>query len=251
MNQKQSMVSNIEVLAIIPARGGSKGIKDKNIINLNGSSLISYSIKAALNSKLVSRVICSTNSEIIAKEALKHGAEVPFLRPNKLAQDSSTDIECFNHALEWLANEESYKPLLILQLRPTSPIRNVEMIDTAIQIMIENESYDSLRAITEPDHTPYKMWKLVSEDKMEPLLKLANNKEPFNTNRQKLPEVYAQTGSIDITRPETLKKFKSMTGEKIYPFIIDQRYFVDIDNMESLEIASIRMKQLDCIKFNE
>ena len=250
MNKKASMGSDIEVLAIIPARGGSKGIKDKNITNLNGSSLISYSIKAALESKLVSRVICSTDSRTIAKEAIKHGAEVPFLRPIELAQDNSTDIDCFRHATNWLSDVETYEPKLIIQLRPTSPIRNVDMIDKAIQIMIDEGSYDSLRAISEPDHTPYKMWKLNSKNDMKPLLELSDNNEPYNTNRQNLPEVYAQTGSIDITRPETINKYNSMTGKKIYPFIIDKRYFVDIDNIESLEIASIRMKRLNCIKFN-
>ena len=92
---------------------------------------------------------------------------------------------------------------------------------------------------------------LNSKNEMKPLLELPHNNEPYNTNRQNLPEVYAQTGSIDITRPETIKKYNSMTGKKIYPYIIDQRYFVDIDNIESLEIASIRMKRLNCIKFNQ
>jgi N-acylneuraminate cytidylyltransferase len=250
MNLNLSMEYSKEVLAIIPARGGSKGIKNKNITNLNGSSLISYSIKAALESKLISRVICSTDSEIIAEEAIKHGAEVPFLRPDQISQDNSSDIEYFNHAIEWLKINESYKPKLLVQLRPTSPLRNLEMIDEAIQIMIEDGSYDSLRAVSKPDHTPYKMWKLVKRNEMKPLLKLTGNKEPYNTNRQNLPEVYAQTGSIDITRPETLEKYKSMTGKKIYPFIMDERYFIDIDNIESLELAEIRMKRLNCIKFN-
>jgi len=250
MNLNLSMEYSKEVLAIIPARGGSKGIKNKNITNLNGSSLISYSIKAALESKLISRVICSTDSEIIAEEAIKHGAEVPFLRPDQISQDNSSDIEYFNHAIEWLKINESYKPKLLVQLRPTSPLRNLEMIDEAIQIMIEDGSYDSLRAVSKPDHTPYKMWKLVKRNEMKPLLKLTGNKEPYNTNRQNLHEVYAQTGSIDITRPETLEKYKSMTGKKIYPFIMDERYFIDIDNIESLELAEIRMKRLNCIKFN-
>ena len=250
MNLNLSMEYSKEVLAIIPARGGSKGIKNKNITNLNGSSLISYSIKAALESKLVSRVICSTDSEIIAEEAIKYGAEVPFLRPDEISQDNSSDIEYFNHAIEWLKINESYRPRLLVQLRPTSPLRNLEMIDEAIQIMIKDNSYDSLRAVSQPDHTPYKMWKLVKRNEMIPLLKLTGNKEPYNTNRQNLPEVYAQTGSIDITRPETLEKYKSMTGKKIYPFIMDERYFIDIDNIESLELAEIRMKRLNCIKFN-
>ena len=103
------MGSNID-LAIIPARGGSKGIKDKNITNLNGFPLISYSIKAALDSKLVSRVICSTDSKTIAKEALKHGAEVPFLRPTELAHDNSSDIDCFRHAINWLSDVRNISP---------------------------------------------------------------------------------------------------------------------------------------------
>jgi len=245
------MECNADVLAIIPARGGSKGIKNKNIVNLNGFPLIAYSIEAALRAQNITRIICSTDSEEIASEAKKYGAEVPFLRPQEISQDNSTDLECYDHAIEWLQNNELYNPDLIIQLRPTSPLRTIVMIEEAISIMIENKTFDSLRAVCEPDHTPYKMWRLLDDQKMEPLLNLDGNDEPYNTNRQLLPEVFVQTGSIDITRPETIKKLRSMTGKNIYPYRIDEKYFVDIDNIESLELAEVRMKRIDCIKINK
>jgi CMP-N,N'-diacetyllegionaminic acid synthase len=245
------MVSDVKVLAIIPARGGSKGIKDKNIKHLNGAPLLSYSIEAAVRSQIITKIICSTDSKDIAIEAEKFGAEVPFLRPKEISQDASTDIEYCIHAIEWLQENESYTPDLIIQLRPTSPLRTIKMIEDAIMIMINNSSYDSLRAISEPDHTPYKMWKLLEKNKMEQLLYLKDISEPYNMNRQLLPKTYAQTGSIDITRTRTITEQNSMTGRNIYPYIIDEKYFIDIDTIESLELAELRMKKIDCIKFSQ
>jgi CMP-N,N'-diacetyllegionaminic acid synthase len=245
------MVSDVKVLAIIPARGGSKGIKDKNIKRLSGAPLLSYSIEAAVRSQIITKIICSTDSKDIANVAKKFGAEVPFFRPKEISQDTSTDIEYCLHAIEWLQENESYTPDLIIQLRPTSPLRTIKMIEDAIMIMINNSSYDSLRAISEPDHTPYKMWKLLEKNKMEQLLYLKDIIEPYNMNRQLLPKTYAQTGSIDITRTRTITEQNSMTGRNIYPYIIDEKYFIDIDTIESLELAELRMKRIDCIKFSQ
>lgn len=239
-----------KVLAIIPARGGSKGLKNKNILNLNGHPLIAYSIEAALSSSFINKIICSTDSTDIRNIAIKYGADVPFLRPSEISGDHSTDLECFEHAINWLKKHENYDPDLIVQLRPTSPIRTVSMIDEAIKIMLEDNSYTSLRAICHPQHPPHKMWLLNNKKSMSPLLKLKDIKEPFNTNRQQLPEVFIQTGSLDITKPSTIRKHKSMTGVKIFPYKVNESYFVDIDDSEMLDIASLRMKRLDCIKFD-
>lgn len=249
INHKINSDYEPRVLAIIPARGGSKGLKNKNILELNGHPLIAYSIEAALLSKYINKVICSTDSIDIKKIAIKYGAEAPFLRPKKISGDLSTDLECFEHAIDWLKKNENYEPDLIVQLRPTSPLRTISMIDEAIKIMLQNDAYTSLRAICHPQHTPHKMWVLNENNSMSPLLKLKNNKEPFNTNRQLLPEVFIQTGSIDITRTSTIKKLKSMTGKKIFPYIVNESYFVDIDDIEMLRIASLRIKNIDCINF--
>ena len=112
-----------EILALIPARGGSKGIPRKNIRNFAGYPLIAWSIAAAKQSELVTRIIVSTDDEEIAAVAREYGAETPFLRPAEFAQDNTTDLPVFEHALQWLEENEDYQPEIVIQLRPTSPIR--------------------------------------------------------------------------------------------------------------------------------
>jgi len=147
-----------EVLALIPARKNSKGLKNKNIKIINNHPLLAYSIEAAIRSKCINRVICSTDSIKIRKIANKYGAETPFLRPKKYSTDTSTDISFIKHALSWLKNNENYRPDLIIHLRPTSPIRYICHIDEAIKKMQSSKTADSLRAVSFPTTTPYKMW---------------------------------------------------------------------------------------------
>ncbi|MDB5273810.1 MAG: acylneuraminate cytidylyltransferase family protein, partial [Chitinophagaceae bacterium] len=175
----------MHILAIIPARGGSKGLPNKNILSLLGHPLIAYSVKAAKDSKHITRVIVSTDSEVIAGVAEKYGAEIPFIRPSEYAQDLSTDLEVFQHALRWLKEEEGYTPDYVVQLRPTSPVRQVSVIDTCIERMLRNPQADSLRIVTPSPITPYKMWTMEDEESpMQPLLSLPGVKEPYNEPRQ-------------------------------------------------------------------
>jgi len=118
-----------KVLALVPARGGSKGIPRKNIRDFAGHPLIAYSIAAGLHAALVNRVIVSTDDEEIAEVARQYGAEAPFLRPAEFAQDQSLDLPVFQHALEWLAEKENYHPDVVVQLRPTSPVRPPGFVD--------------------------------------------------------------------------------------------------------------------------
>ena len=149
----------MKILAIIPARKGSKGLKNKNIIPLCNHPLIAYSITAAKKSKDITRVICSTNSRNISKIAKKYGAEVPFYRPENLSQDFSSDYSVFRHALKWLEKNENYTPDIVVHLRPTSPLRNLEMIKKGIRILKNNKKIDSIRSVSTPHTTPFKMWK--------------------------------------------------------------------------------------------
>lgn len=125
-----------EILALIPARGGSKGIPRKNIRLFAGYPLIAWSIAAAKQAELVTRIIVSTDNEEIAEVAREYGAETPFLRPPELAQDKTTDLPVFEHTLKWLEGVEGYRPDIIVQLRPTSPIRPKNMVDDAIRILL-------------------------------------------------------------------------------------------------------------------
>ncbi len=224
------MVNKPEVLALIPARGGSKGIPRKNIRDFAGAPLIAYSIAAGLQSQHVTRVIVSTDDEEIATIAREWGAETPFLRPAELAQDDTTDLPVFQQALTWLAEHEAYTPDFVVQLRPTSPVRPVGLIDEAIELILTNPQADCVRGVVPSGQNPFKMWQIEPDSRqLRPLLNLPNIKEPYNAPRQELPQTYWQTGHIDVIRTNTILEKGSLTGEVILPVLIDPRYTVDID----------------------
>ena len=173
------MVAKPEVLALIPARGGSKGIPRKNIRDFAGAPLIAYSIAAGLQSRHVTRVIVSTDDEEIAAVARMWGAETPFLRPAEFAQDDTTDLPVFQQALAWLAENENYHPDFVVQLRPTSPVRPVGLIDEAIELMLTNPQADCVRGVVPSGQNPFKMWQIEPySHQLKPLLSLPNLKEP-------------------------------------------------------------------------
>lgn len=225
------MVGKPEVLAIIPARGGSKGIPRKNIKPFAGYPLIAYSIAAGLQSELTTRVIVSTDDEEIAEVARKWGAQTPFLRPAEFAADNTLDLPVFQHALTWLKKHENYVPDIVVQLRPTSPARPVGMVDEAIRLLMDHPEVDSVRGVVPADENPHKMWRIDTETGlMHGLLKVDGIDEPYNAPRQKLPPVYWQTGHIDAIRPErTFMAGDSMSGKNIMPLFLDPDYTIDID----------------------
>jgi CMP-N,N'-diacetyllegionaminic acid synthase len=236
-----------EVLAIIPARGGSKGLPGKNLRPLAGHPLISYSIAAALQSKLVTRVICSTDSEEIAEVAKHYGAEVPFLRPTELAQDDSPDIDFFVHALSELG-KTGYTPDIIVQLRPTDPIRRIGLVDDGVQLMINNPEADSVRTITEPGYSPYKMWTIEDSGTLAPLLSVPGVAEPFNLPRQELPEVWWHIGVLDIVRTSVITETNSLSGKTILPLKVVRSESADIDTLDDFERAGTLIDRFACVK---
>ena len=232
----------MEVLAIIPARGGSKSIPMKNIMPFHGKPLIAWSIEAALNSKSVTRIITSTDDLSIANTAKQFGSEVPFIRPEEYAQDDTTDYPVFRHALDWLSINESYHPDIIIHLRPTTPLRPKALIDKGVDLMLARKDADSLRCVCVPPNNPFKMWKIDNEDFMQPLCD-SGIFEQYNQPRQNLPDVYWQIGTIDIIRPKTILEKGSMTGDKILPLVIDKKFAVDIDDEPSLNHADFVIKK--------
>jgi CMP-N,N'-diacetyllegionaminic acid synthase len=238
-----------EILAIIPARGGSKGLPGKNTRLLAGHPLIAYSIKAAMDSPSICRVIVSTDSETIAGIARTYGAEVPFMRPAMLAQDLSTDLDVFYHALAWLKTNENYEPELVVQLRPTSPVRFIQDIENCIGKLIASKA-DSIRTVTPAFYTPFKMWVMEKgPGYMQPLLNQDLMAEPYNQPRQNLPEVYWQTGTLDVIRTPVITRKKSMSGQHILPYMIDQQFAVDIDDLAGFNRAEELIRSADCIRF--
>lgn len=239
------MVTQPEVIAVIPARGGSKGIPRKNIREIAGYPLIAYSIAAGLQSERVTRVIVSTDEPEIAGVARSFGAEVPFLRPAALAQDDTLDLPVFNHVLTWLQENENYQPELVVQLRPTSPIRPPDLVDQAIKKLLDNPEADSVRGVVPAGQNPHKMWRISPDSQMQPLLTVEGIDEPYNAPRQKLPQVYWQTGHIDVIRPKVILGHNSMSGDVILPVYIDPAYAVDIDNLRDWTRLEWLMREQD------
>ncbi len=227
----------MQILALIPARGGSKSIPRKNLRPLAGYPLIAYSIAAARRSRLVPRTIVSTDDDEIVRIARSYGAEVPFVRPAELAQDTSPDFPVFTHCLNWLRERESYQPDYLVQLRPTSPIRPPDCVDRAIQILIDHPQADSVRGVIPSGQNPYKMWRENEHGQLTPLLELSGVKEPYNAPRQSLPQAYWQTGHVDAIRLSTILGKGSMSGDVIYPLLLDPRYAIDIDTLRDWQLA--------------
>ena len=221
------------MLALIPARGGSKGIPRKNVIEVGGKPLIAWSIRHALDSVRITRVVVSTDDAEIASVAQQWGAEVPFLRPPQYATDSSADIDTFRHALDFLAHGEAYHPDMVVHLRPTAPVRRVEDIDAAIELLATHPEADAVRSVSLAHQTPYKMWRLRGDGPMEPLLRLPDLPDCQSRPRQVLPLVYSQNGYIDVLRPHAVLEKNSMWGDQVLPFVMDTTV-TDLDYPEDI-----------------
>ncbi|MDR0949804.1 MAG: hypothetical protein LBM69_09855 [Lachnospiraceae bacterium] len=214
------------VLAVIPARSGSKGVPNKNIRPCNGKPLLAYSIEAALSAESVSEVIVSTDSEEYAAIARRYGAKTPFIRPIELSGDYSLDIEVFEHVLRYLLKIESVLPEFLVHLRPTHPVRENGQIDKMIQLLRDNPDADSVRSVSLAPITPYKMWLFTSDGSIKPVA-TCSVPEAYNAPRQSLPEVWLHNGCVDVIRTSTILNKHSMTGDKILGY--KQHFDFDID----------------------
>lgn len=223
------MVDIPQVLAVIPARGGSKSIPRKNIRSFAGHPLIAYSIASGLAAQTVTRLIVSTDDDEIAAISRTYGAETPFLRPAEISQDQTPDLPVFQHALQWLQDKEGYQPEIVVQLRPTSPLRRVSHIDQAVYRLLERPDADAVRTVCTPFQNPFKMWRIGPEGLMQPLLSTEFS-EPYNMPRQALPDVFWQTGYVDAAWADTIMLKNSMTGQNILPLVIDPGDWIDIDS---------------------
>jgi CMP-N-acetylneuraminic acid synthetase len=235
MKDKPSVSDSLaEVLALIPARGGSKSIPRKNLAPIAGHPLVAWSIAAALESRRVTKIVVSTDDEEIRETARRYGALVPFLRPANLAEDDTPDLPVFQHALTWLAREWGFRPEFVVQLRPTSPLRPLGCVDLAVGLLEAQAEADSVRAVTAPTQNPYKMWRIEGPH-LRPLID-EGIVEAYNMPRQRLPQTYWQTGHLDVARRVTLLR-GSMTGARILPYVVEPRFALDIDTPEQWAFA--------------
>ncbi len=228
-----------EILAIIPARGGSKAIPLKNLAMLGGKPLLQYTIDAAKQSKLITRIILSSDHKEIIRYAHQQGIEVPFVRPAELARDTTPMIEVVEHAVKYLVNKESYRPDYIVLLQPTSPLRTAQHIDEALMLLLDSEA-DSVVSVVEVPHqfNPYSVM-LQQGNFLVPFLEF----DETRNLRQLKPLFYARNGpAVCALTYECLIQKKSLYGEKILPYVMDRAESIDIDDSWDLSIAEYLLK---------
>ena len=222
-------------IAIIPARGGSKGIPDKNIMDIDGTPLIAYSILAAQKSKYIDKVIISTDSQKIAEVSQKYGADVPFIRPDELASDTARSVDVVIHCVDFLkSRHEKYDFAVLLQ--PTSPLRGSEDIDSAIEKLAASER-ESLVSVCEASENPYLM-RTINDERLHQVLEYEGS-----LRRQDLPVFYIFNGAVYITSVEMLLNEKRFVNDDTLPFVMDRSNSIDIDTMLDAKIASVCIKE--------
>lgn len=229
------------MIAIIPARSGSKGVPGKNIKLLGEIPLFAFSIIAAKMMQSVSRVIVSTDSEEYAEIAKEYGAEVPFLRPNEISGDKSTDFDLFLHALNWFKENENLIPEFILHLRPTTPLRNPKIMEDAIKLFNENKNIaTSLRSGHSAPESPYK-WFLKDDNNYFMGLRDDLTPEKVNLPRQSFPSVYIPDGYIDILKSSVILSTGTLHGDKMLVF--ESPFCVEVDTKDDFEYLEFQIKK--------
>ncbi len=225
------MFKGKRILAVIPARGGSKGLPGKNIRNLAEKPLVSWTIDAAKGSQYIDTVTVNTDSIEIAEVARKYGAQVPFLRPAELATDSASSYDVIIHALNWHAEQEILFDLVML-LQPTSPLRTVHDIDRAIEIFFEKKA-QAIVSVCPCDHHPWWANTLPNSGNMEKFLR----PEVLQTNRQGLPPHYRLNGAIYLADIDFLRLNGSFFGSKTFALTMSKKHSVDIDDIIDFQLA--------------
>ena len=228
------------IYAIIPARGGSKGVPGKNIRLLGGHPLVAWSIAAAKLCPRISRTIVSTDVPTIADIARRYGAEVPFLRPAKLAGDQSPDRDFVLHALDWFHNNEGIEPAYLLHLRPTTPLRDPVKLVEAIDLIKSKPNATALRSAHSLAESPHKMFQ-VQDGYLTGFFPDDPRPEYFNLPRQTFPTAYQPNGYVDILRTDFIRSGSSLHGERMLAYVTP--FAVEIDVLEDMDHLEFALKR--------
>lgn len=223
------------IVALIPARAGSKGVPHKNIKPLGGRPLIEWSIKACLKSSLIDRVIVSTDSAEYAELATKLGAEAPFLRPTEISADRSTDYDFIVHALDWLAANGG-EPQHVVHIRPTTPYRDPALVDEAIKAFRDEPRATALRSVHEMSESAYKTIEIAAAGQLKRLGSDSTALDAANNARQQFPATYQANGYVDVLSSRFIRSNGLIHGDWVMPFITPTVIEVDtIDDFVHLE----------------
>lgn len=239
-------IDDCSIVALIPARAGSKRVPDKNIRPLAGHPLIAYTIAAAIDSGIFSDVVVSTDSKRYAEIARHYGAHVPFLRPGALAGDQSPDIEWVDFTLGRLREaDHTYDCFSIL--RPTSPFRLPGTIQRAWQDFSSQQGVDSLRAVEKCTQHPGKMW-VVRGDRMMPLLPLGPAEQPWHSSQYpSLPEIFVQNASLEIAKSRVVFEERTIAGNVVMPFLTNGYEGFDVNNEYDWQLAEHTVQKGDAV----
>tara|TARA_B100000676_G_scaffold217281_1_gene214005 strand:+ start:2905 stop:3627 length:723 start_codon:yes stop_codon:yes gene_type:complete len=231
-------------VALIPARSGSKGVKNKNILQLNGLPLLAFSIRAALLSKEINRVIVSTDSKKYKEIALEFGAEVPFIRPKNISGDKSNDYEFVKHALNWFASKEGTIPSQIVQLRPTTPLRDPKLIDKAIREFKKNKTATALRSVHIMSESAYKCFHIKNKH-LESVCTRSPDLDLLNNPRQSFSKTYQGNGYVDVLKTSYILKQNKLHGNKVMAFVTPKTFEIDTkDDFKYIEYQVLQDKNL-------
>jgi CMP-N-acetylneuraminic acid synthetase len=232
-----------KVLAVIPARGGSKGLPGKNIMPLLGKPVLAYTVEAALQARTLDRVILSTDSEEIAEVGRKSGVEVPFIRPPELATDDAHPTAVLEHAITYLAETDGYDVELVVTLQPTSPLRVAGDIDDAVQVLQNNPDMDSVITVKEVDLPPYWILRLDGQY-LRPFVD--DGTDYSLMRRQELEQTYRPNGAVYVTRKELLKDrgliFSAFSNGKTGYVLMEPIRSLDIDTETDFKVIEAVMR---------
>lgn len=228
----------MNILGIIPARGGSKGVPGKNIKDLNGIPLIAYAINEGKKSKYINKLIVSTDDNEIARVSKKYNVEIPFMRPKELAQDNSNAIDAYIYTLNKMEKDFGYRADILVVLQPTSPLRTSEHIDEAIEMLLKSKG-DSVISVCEVEHSPYWYKVVDNEGKITSFVEFKES----NANRQELPKVYRPNGAIYVFKRELITELKTYYTDKSYGYVMKQEDSVDIDTILDFKFAEMLINE--------
>jgi CMP-N,N'-diacetyllegionaminic acid synthase len=229
----------MKILGIVPARGGSKGIPNKNLSQLGGKSLLEFTVECAHQSCALDRLIVSTDNEEIAAAARCFKADVPFIRPRELAADDTPDFPVFLNVINWLKNNENYDVDFVVWLRPTSPFRSATDVCQAIKLL-EETGADSVRSVCKADAHPYWMKFLDKKLNLTPIIDGLDEKKYHR--RQLLPEVYCLNGAVEVIRVSAALKHNYLYGMDVRGYVMPPNRSLDIDTYEDLRYANFLLK---------
>jgi len=231
--------ANLYVVALIPARSGSKGVKNKNLRMLDQVPLIAWSIRCGLNTKTINRTIVSTDSEEYGAVARNWGAEVPFLRPESISLDESTDLDFVLHALEFFKSEGRI-PDLIVHLRPTTPLRDPQVVDEAIAFAANrSKQITSIRSVHEMSETAYKSFEIGPKGNLVTVFNHSEALDTSNLPRQSFPKTYSPNGYVDLLIPEYILSMGALHGNNVKPFITETAF--EIDTEDDFELLNAKL----------